>query len=200
MSDLRRDDGTWDGEAFQRLFDRLAARGVGVHGEADLVWSFQPTAVLDAGCGTGRVAVELARRGVHVVGVDRDPSMLATARRLAPQLAWVEADMTSVDLGERFDVVVMAGNVVLYTPPGTQRALVGGCARHLAPAGRLIAGFRLGRDGAAVLGSYDDDCAAAGLELEVRWATWDRAPWRPGADFAVAVHRRASEPPPAGRR
>ena len=40
---------------------------------------FEPTTVLDAWCGTGRVAVELARRGVRVVGVDVDASMLATA-------------------------------------------------------------------------------------------------------------------------
>ena len=85
---------TWDGEEYQARFDRLAASGADVHGEADLVQRRGPASVLDAGCGTGRVAIELARRGVEVVGVDVDESMLATARRRAPELRWVAADLT----------------------------------------------------------------------------------------------------------
>ena len=70
---------TFDGEAYQRRFDELRASGADVHGEATFVLSFSPSSVLDAGCGTGRVAIELARTGVDVVGVDADQSMLATA-------------------------------------------------------------------------------------------------------------------------
>jgi Methyltransferase domain len=136
---------TWDGEEYQRRFDRLAESGTPVHGEVDLVMTFGPVTVLDAGCGTGRVAVELARRGVQVVGVDPDPSMLATARAAAPALQWHEASMIGLDLGRRFDVVVMAGNVPLFTPTGTTPELVAGCARHLAAGGHLLAGFQLGR-------------------------------------------------------
>ena len=36
--------------------------------------------MLDAGCGTGRVAIELAARGFSVVGMDLDEAMLDTAR------------------------------------------------------------------------------------------------------------------------
>ena len=180
----------WDGDEYQRRFDELAARGVEVHGEADLVMELLPTSVLDAGCGTGRVAVELARRGVEVVGVDPDPSMLAAARRTAPGLVWHEAAMHELDLDRRFDVVVMAGNVPLFTPPGTESALVAGCARHLAPAGRLVAGFQLGRGYS--LDDYDRHCADAGLELVERWSTWHHDPFDPAGDYAVSVHRRAS--------
>lgn len=74
----------WNGDAYQARFDEIAAGGGEVHGEAELVRSLGPGSVLDAGCGTGRVAVELARHGIEVVGVDLDASMLATARRLAP--------------------------------------------------------------------------------------------------------------------
>ncbi|MGH8990021.1 MAG: class I SAM-dependent methyltransferase [Acidimicrobiia bacterium] len=159
-----------------------------MHGEADLVMGLDPASVLDAGCGTGRVAIELARRGVEVVGVDPDPSMIATAKRLAPDLAWVEADMADVDLDRRFDVVMMAGNVPLFTPPGTNGALVAGCARHLLPDGRLVCGFQLGRDYS--LDDYDAHCRSAGLELVERWATWDREPFA-GGSYAVSVHRPA---------
>jgi 2-polyprenyl-3-methyl-5-hydroxy-6-metoxy-1,4-benzoquinol methylase len=178
---------SWDGEDYQRRFDALAASGADVHGEADFVAALSPASVLDAGCGTGRVAIELARRGIDVVGVDADPSMIDTARRRAPTATWVQGDMTAVDVGRRFEVVVMAGNVPLFTPPGTQAALVAGCARHLEPGGALVAGFQL--DGRYRLEDYDAHCARNGLALAERFATWDRRPFAAGGDYAVSVHR-----------
>ena len=179
----------WDGEDYQRRFDALAATGVDVHGEATFVEAFAPASVLDAGCGTGRVAIELARRGVEVVGVDADASMIESARLRSPGTTWIHGDMAAVDLERRFDVVVMAGNVPLFTPPGTQAALVAGCARHMAADGVLVAGFQLDRD--YDLEGYDTDAAAAGLGLAERFATWGRDPFVSGGDYAVSVHRRA---------
>ncbi len=181
---------TWDGDRYQRRFDELAAAGEDVHGEASLVCGFDPGTVLDAGCGSGRVAIELARRGIEVVGVDVDTSMLAPARRLGPAITWLEADLASLRLGRRFDVVVLAGNVPLFTSPGTRRALVAGCGRHVG--GVLVAGFQLDR-GYGV-DDYDADCAAAGLELDERFATWDRQPFR-GGGYAVSVHRQSNGGP-----
>lgn len=176
----------WDGDRYQAEFDALAATGADVHGEAAFVRSFGPASVLDAGCGSGRVGVELARHGIDVVGVDVNASMLATARRLAPAVTWVQADLATLDLGRTFDVVVMAGNVLLFTEPGTEAAVVAACARHTGSL--LVAGFQLDR--AYTLDAYDEHCAAAGLELVERHATWDRAPFD-GGDYAVSVHRRA---------
>jgi SAM-dependent methyltransferase len=179
---------SWDGEEYQARFDQLAASGADLHGEATFVRSWRPSSVLDAGCGTGRVAIELARHGIEVVGADVDASMLATARRIAPELEWVHADLTELDLGRTFDVVVMAGNVPLFTPDGTQAALVAGVARHVAAGGVLIAGFSTDRGYAAA--SYDAHASAAGLTLLERYATWDRAAWTDDATYAVSVHRR----------
>ena len=179
----------WDGDEYQRRFDALAATGVDVHGEASFVLAFAPASVLDAGCGTGRVGAELARRGVDVVGVDVDASMLATARRSMPEVEWIQSDLSELDLGRTFDVVVMAGNVPLFTPPGTHAALVAGCARHVRPAGGLlVAGFQLGRGYS--LEDYDAHCATAGLRPAERFATWDRQPFVEGGDYAVSVHVR----------
>jgi SAM-dependent methyltransferase len=178
----------WDGDDYQARFDQLAESGADVHGEATFVRAYDPATVLDAGCGTGRVGIELARHGITVVGADVDASMLATARRRAPDLTWVEADLATLDLGRTFDVVVMAGNVPLFTPPGTAPALVAGVARHVADRGVLIAGFSLDRGYG--IADYDADAAAAGLELAERFATWDRAAWVDGGDYAVSVHRR----------
>jgi hypothetical protein len=82
---------------------------------------------------------------------------------------------------------VMAGNVPLFTAPGTQGALVAGAARHVGADGHLVCGFQLGRG--YDLDDYDEHCAAAGLELVRRFATWDRRPLADGADYAVSVHR-----------
>ena len=67
-------------------------------------------AVLDIGCGTGRHAVELARRGFSVTGLDISSGMLAEARVAAVgagvKLELVEADATTFDLGRAFDAAV----------------------------------------------------------------------------------------------
>ncbi len=181
---------SWNGEEYQQRFDALASQGEDVHGEANFVMGLGPRSVLDAGCGTGRVAIELARHGVAVFGVDADATMIATARRRAPELEWIEADVARLDLARVFDVVVMAGNVPLFTPPGTQAALVAGCARHVAPGGFLVAGFSLDRDYG--LREYDTEATAAGLVLDERHATWDGAPFLAQGPYAVSVHRKPS--------
>jgi SAM-dependent methyltransferase len=178
---------SWDGDDYQSRFDRLAEAGQDVHGEASFVEAFAPTTVLDAGCGTGRVAIELARRGIEVVGVDVDPSMLATARGRAPDLEWIEADLTTFDLGRTFDVVVLAGNVPLFTPAGTQPALAATCAAHVAPGGHLVAGFSTDRGYTA--DDWSGSCTTAGLSPVDRFATWSGDPFT-GGDYAVSVHRK----------
>jgi SAM-dependent methyltransferase len=179
------------GHRYDQRFDDLAAAGHDMHGEATLVEGYGPGRVLDAGCGTGRVAIELDRRGHQVVGVDLDPEMLAVARAKAPHLTWVEADLAdpTLDLGQSFDTVVLAGNVLIFVTPGTEGAVIAGLARHLRPGGRLIAGYSLepGRFG---LDQHDAFAAASGLALEDRWSTWDRQPSSGSNAYAVSVHRR----------
>ncbi|HEY2332691.1 MAG TPA: class I SAM-dependent methyltransferase [Acidimicrobiales bacterium] len=180
----------WDGPAYQARFDALAAQGVDVHGEADLVGWLRPSRVLDAGCGTGRVAVELHRRGIAVVGVDVDADMLAVARTTAPDIDWRRGDLATVTLEPGgYDVVVMAGNVLLFTTPATESAVVANLARALQPGGALVAGFSV-RAGGYDLDRYDVDCRAAGLVLAERWSTWDRAELSPPVSYAVSLHRR----------
>jgi SAM-dependent methyltransferase len=182
------------GEAYDARYDRRAAAGENVHGEADLVMRYAPSSVLDAGCGTGRIGRELARRGVDVVGVDLDSDMLGTARRRAPELRWIEADLASIDLERTFDLVLAAGNVLILLTPGTEQAVMANLGRHLRPGGLLIAGFQL-RPGHATLTDHDARAAASGLALEERWSTWDREPWGPGAGYAVSVHRAVAPSP-----
>ena len=177
------------GDAYDARYERSAAAGNNVHGEADLLMRLSPSSVLDAGCGTGRVARELARRGVDVVGVDLDDEMLATARRKAPDLQWHLGDIASVDLGRTFSAVVAAGNVMILLTPGTDSAVVANLARHLEPGGHLVAGFQLA-PGDLDVDRYDRIAADAGLAFIERWSTWERSSWDPSCSYTVSVHRR----------
>lgn len=197
MIDLMTDEGnrwlrerTTTGDVYDATYDRRAAAGEDVHGEATFVMRSAPASVLDAGCGTGRVGRELARRGVEVVGIDIDAEMLDTARRKAPDVDWKLANLSTVDLGRLFDAIVMAGNVMIFLEPGTEEGVITNMARHLSTGGVLVAGFQL-QPGRLSLDRYDDLARAADLVLAERWATWDCAPWVSGGAYAVSVHRRA---------
>ena len=191
--------GAAKGSTYDARWAQLAAEGRSVHGEADLVGDLMvegdrsfapPPTVLDAGCGTGRIAIELDARGMDVVGVDRDADLLATARAKAPELRWVEADL--VDVGRFVEVrsvqaAVLAGNVMIFVDAGTEAAVVAAVAGTLVPDGLLVTGFQVRPDGYGP-DRFDQDAAAAGLHLVDRWATWDRQPWSEGGDYQVSVH------------
>ncbi len=176
------------GADYDQRWKQMAAAGLSVHGEADFICGFEPSSVLDAGCGTGRVAIELHARGIDVTGVDLDRPMLREARAKAPELTWVEADLVTVELARLFDVVAMPGNVMIFVRPGTESHVVANMAAHVRQGGAVVAGFQLGRG--YDIDRYDADCAAAGLIPEARYSTWDAAPWRRGGNYAVSVHRR----------
>jgi len=185
------------GAAYDARFAALAASGVDVHGEASYVESLGVRRVLDAGCGTGRVAIELARRGLEVVGVDLDACMLERARAKAPSIEWIEADLADVDLGRRFEAIVLAGNVMVFLAPGSEGRVVANLARHLEPGGLLVAGFSL-TTGRLDLATYDGLARSCSLELAARHATWERHPFREGDDYAVSVHRAPAGARPSG--
>jgi SAM-dependent methyltransferase len=179
------------GEAYDARYEADAAAGKEVHGEANFVESYRVRSVLDAGCGTGRVGRELARRGLDVVGVDLDAHMLETARLKAPDVVWHHADLAAIDLGRTFECAVAAGNVMIFLTPGSEQDVISNIARHLSDGGLLIAGFQLNTR-RMTIDRYDDLCHDAGLGLSERFATWDKDAWLAGGDYAVSVHRRST--------
>src|SRR6266498_2893838 len=68
---------------------------------------------LDAGCGTGRYAVEFAKRGFKVCGVDRSPELIAAARNREVTAGnppeFVIADLLELSFAQPFDVVLCRG-------------------------------------------------------------------------------------------
>jgi SAM-dependent methyltransferase len=115
---------------------------------ADLeVWeglSREGATVLDLGCGTGRVAMHLARRGRRVTGVDRNAQFLEVLDRRATQrglaVDTVCADAREFDLGVEFDAVFAPMQLVQLFNGATEReAMLVRVARHLRPGGVFAA-------------------------------------------------------------
>ena len=178
-----------DLDEYETRWDRMAAEGGDPHGEVDLVMRWAPRSVLDAGCGFGRVAIELAARGVDVVGVDLDVDLLERARRRAPELEWHLADLSSIELGRTFDLVVQAGNVIGFVDDADREHAIRACARHVAPDGRLVIGTSLRRTWPTP-DELETWAGAEGLVPEARFADWDGNEFVDGGDFVVTVLRR----------
>jgi ubiquinone/menaquinone biosynthesis C-methylase UbiE len=85
------------GDHYDAKCAALERTGQDVHGEADFVASFGIASVLDAGCGTGRVSIELARRGLEAAGLDRGPGMLEVARQKVPHLGRMQIQISGTD-------------------------------------------------------------------------------------------------------
>jgi len=89
--------------------------------------------VLDAGCGTGAMSEELARRGAEVVAIDISPQLVDIAQKRMPgalqgQITFASGDMLSADLGT-FDHVVAMDSMIYYEAPDLGRALAHLCPR-----------------------------------------------------------------------
>ena len=196
------------GSEYDAPYAARAAAGQDVHGEANFIMQLldekrsqlspEPSLgvaqrVLDAGCGTGRIGIELARRGHPIVGVDLDEEMLKQARYKAPRLDWRQGDLSTIALGEEFACIVMAGNVMIYVTPGTEAAVLTNMAGQLKPGGLLVAAFELNPPAWSklTLTVYDQLAQAAGLTLAERWASWDRDPWQAQSHYAVSVHAKS---------
>jgi SAM-dependent methyltransferase len=102
--------------------------------------------VLEVACGTGRVLVPLAQAGNQVTGIDASPYMLDIAReKLASagpeaesHARLVQADMRSFDLGEQFDLAIIAVKSIAYLTSRTdQQRTLERVAAHLRHAGLL---------------------------------------------------------------
>jgi SAM-dependent methyltransferase len=94
--------------------------------------------VLDAGCGPGRHALELGKRGIEVVGVDASPDFVALARDAAGDLPveFVEADIRTLAYDGEFDAVICLCQGGF--------GLLGGGVGELDAFGRLTAALRTG--------------------------------------------------------
>jgi len=92
------------------------------------------SAILDLGCGTGRIADPLARAGHRVVAVDESAQMLDRIRCAQP----VQARIEGLDLGREFDLVLLASFLANSPDAGTRHELFRACRRHVRPDGVVL--------------------------------------------------------------
>lgn len=184
-------------EAYTRRFERIAANGEDVHGEARFVDALagRRSVILDAGCGTGRIAAELRLRGHDAVGVDADGLLIEAGRRQHPGVPLARIDLTNLTpdtlaaagLPTSYDVIVAAGNVMVYVAPGTEQRVLQQLAAVLRPRGRAIFGFHTDRP--YTHDDLDRAATAVGWVREHRFGTWQCDPHDPAGDWATSVYR-----------
>ncbi len=177
---------------YDQRWESMAARGENVHGEADAVTRLierhvvdrvgadgpRVCHVLDAGCGTGRLAVELERRGHIVTAIDLDPDMVERARAKSSAIRWLVGDLAKlddvIDADDGYDVIVMAGNILNFCAPGSQTAIVRNLVRHLAAGGLLVCGWSQElREDAYLWTDFVRDARELGANLAETWTNWD---------------------------
>lgn len=174
-------------------FRELTFSGEDTTGEARLMDAIvaPSSRILDAGCGQGRTAGELSRRGHEVVGVDIDPVLIESAKIDNPGPTYICADLSTLNLRdhgqpELFDAAVSAGNVITYVAPGTEVAALTEIRSHLRPDAPCVIGFHTERYD---IEDFDAHLEQAGFALESRFSTWDLRPWNPDAEFCVSILR-----------
>lgn len=100
--------------------------------------------ILDLGCGTGVLAARIALAGgttKRIVGADPAKAMLdiAGAREGGEKVQWVQAGAETLNLDERFDLILLTGHAFqVFLTSDQQRAVLATIARHLTSTGRFI--------------------------------------------------------------
>jgi SAM-dependent methyltransferase len=121
---------TPDGCAVE-LYERLT-----VGDEPEVIARFTPGrgSILELGCGVGRVTHPLVDRGFAVTAVDESPDMLARVRGARTVCGPIE----ELDLGEQFDVVLLASFLVHAGDAGRRQGLLRACRRHVTDDGCVL--------------------------------------------------------------
>ncbi|MGW5124606.1 class I SAM-dependent methyltransferase [Streptomyces sp. NPDC004069] len=107
-----------------------------VGSEPDVIAAAVPAGarILELGCGVGRVTHPLLERGFTVTAVDESADMLERVRGARTICSPIER----LDMGETFDVVMLASFLVHSGDPEVRRGLLRTCARHVAEGGCVL--------------------------------------------------------------
>ena len=172
-------------------FKSMAASGADLLGEARLLDALAPRTarILDAGCGPGRHAGALHRLGHQVVGIDLDPALIAAAEQDDPGPRYLVGDLAGfelpADVPQQYDLILCAGNVMTFLHPMTRVAVLTRFGRWLAPEGRAVIGFGMGRG--YELADFESDVTASGLTFGQCFSTWNLRRLTPESTFLVAL-------------
>jgi SAM-dependent methyltransferase len=158
-------------------------------GEPEIVHAALPAGatILELGSGVGRMTRELVALGHSVTAVDESAEMLAHVR----DAETVQARIEELDLGRRFDAVLLASHFVNAADPDERRVILEACARHVTLEGRVIvesyptdwhpvAGEVAGRDDLEIRylrADWDGPRVTAELEYRVGDRRWIQGPF-----------------------
>jgi SAM-dependent methyltransferase len=154
--------------------------------------------ILDVGCGTGRIALDLAARGHEVTGVDSDTELIDTLRARARErdlsIEAVAADARTFELGSVFALVISPMQVVqLLGGRDGRTQMLAAVRRHLSPRGLFAA---------ALANPFEDwsDTESLPPLPDVReedgwvYSSTPTAVRRAGDSFVIERHRQAVSP------
>ncbi|HEY8573036.1 class I SAM-dependent methyltransferase [Phenylobacterium sp.] len=130
-----------EGSLSAEFYDLVTAADGSLAGDLELYAGLAPTggSVLELGAGSGRLTFALAALGFWVTGVEISATMLAKARSAAAaaRVELLHADMTALDLGRTFDLVLCPFFTLAHVAPEPGwRDTFQVAARHLRPGGR----------------------------------------------------------------
>lgn len=183
---------------YAQRWERLVEEGMDIHGEARAIDAMaqRGSRILDAGCGTGRLAGYLAAAGHQVTGIDLDPHLIEVAQHSFPAAHFQVADLADFTLTDddaqsvTFDLIVSAGNVQTFLADWERVPALRNVVAHLTPDGRFVTGFQLARGYSDT--EFSADAQAAGLQIIQRFATWQFDPYDPAGEFLLAVLQRSA--------
>jgi SAM-dependent methyltransferase len=114
-------------------------RRLPVGDEPDIIAAAVPAGarILELGSGAGRVTRPLTARGFAVTAVDESPQMLEAVAQI-PGVRTVRSPIEKLDLGETFDVVMLASFLVHFSDPQVRDAMLRTCRRHVAADGCVL--------------------------------------------------------------
>jgi 2-polyprenyl-3-methyl-5-hydroxy-6-metoxy-1,4-benzoquinol methylase len=122
----------------------------GYQGDFDFFLNLiQTGSLLDLGCGTGRITIPLAQKGLKVVGLDASSPMLTLASKKSQGLPieWVQGDIRNFQLDQMFDLILMAGNTFQALLTEAEQLQMLACVRkHLKPSGLFVFNTRNPRE------------------------------------------------------
>ena len=136
---------TWFGPSYLALYDATLAERTPI--EIDrleaLLQLRPPQRILDLPCGQGRHAIELARRGYEVTGMDISPFLIEVARERARtggvQVRWLIGDMREPIPDMKFDLVLnLFTSFGYFAKDDDDRQVLAAAASMLTPGGRFI--------------------------------------------------------------